>query len=178
MNFKTNETAQKFVFFLLTFLCISNLAGCAGPKKPTYQTKPQKFNWGQMYVWMAPVSVGDNNDAQGKGYLLINTSYKNGVKNKNCTLTVKQLHLKDSKRDVDLIEVNPIAKDGLPMTKKIGAYNTGQFHLADFPFDYDRSNFPYELSIDMILNCPDMKSTDKFSKKLEFRMEWPVIWMQ
>ncbi len=159
-------------------ICACCLAGCAGPKVPAYKTKPQKFNWGKAYVWMSTVQGTQRSATTGNGYLLINMSYKKSVRNKNCVITVNHVSMKDPNSGVLLIEQTPSFKDGSPMTKNISEYKTGQFSLSGMPFEFDRDSFPYDLNIKMFLDCPNKKTDHSFSKKIEFRMVQPVIWMQ
>ena len=82
--------------------------------------------------------------------------------------------------DTGDVLINGVAsfKDGSPLSKDIEGIKTGQFSLSDFPIEFDRNLFPYDLNIKMVLDCPDHKTMHSFSKKINFHMEQPVIWKQ
>ena len=145
---------------------------------PAYKTKTQKFNWGKAYVWMSTVSGTRSSATSGEGYLLIDTYYKKRYRNKSCALTVDHVSMTDPKSNLVLIEQTPLYSDGSPMTRKIDEYRSGQFSLSRLPFEFDKESFPYDLNIKIRLNCPNKKTEDSFSRKIEFQMVQPVLWEQ
>lgn len=151
--------------------------GCAGPKVPSYETKPQKFSWGAVHVWMATVDTA-RNATSGEGYLLINMSYDKSIFNKSCAISVINVLMTDPDNGEVIIDKMPLSKDGAPMIRFIKDYKTGQFSLSDAPFKFDRASFPYQLDIKLGLDCLGDKTEHKFSKKIDFRMVQPVIWKQ
>ncbi|MCF6293801.1 MAG: hypothetical protein L3J04_10445 [Robiginitomaculum sp.] len=127
---------------------------------------------------MSRVSGSRHDDTEGSGYLLLNFSFKKNVMEKGCALTVKRVYLKDPDTGVVLIDGIASFSDSKPMVAEIGEYNNRQLSLFKFPFEYQQSGFPYDLTLDMDFNCRDKETSDTFSKQINFLMVQPVAWEQ
>ena len=162
----------------VVFISALWLVGCVGSPVASYKTETQKFNWGKMYVWMSKAVGTRSGDTEGSGYLLVNLTLKKKVMGKGCTLTLKRVYLRDPDRGVVLIDGIASFSDARPMTTEIGEYNSRQLSLSQFPFEYEQSNFPYDLSLDLDFNCRGKQTSHEFSKQIGFSMVQPVLWEQ
>jgi hypothetical protein len=163
---------------ILVLISICYLAGCVGPRVPAYETKPQKFSWGQAHVWMSD-ATGTRRDAKmGVGYLLVDMVYKRSYLNKNCTITLNHVSMNDPDSGAYILDEIPLSSDNSLMTRKIGDYRSGQFGLWELTFNFDRDSFPHDVNLNMSLNCPNEKTEHNFSQEIRFRMVQPVMWEQ
>ena len=74
--------------------------------------------------------------------------------------------------------LSPTKYSSLMRQKEIGQYRTGQFHLSGLDFDFDRDTFPYDVKLNLNLDCPNEKSVHTFSKKIRFKMVQLFMWQQ
>ena len=166
------------VRFIISLVLLSFISACVGPKVPAYKTKTQSFEWGSAYAWMSTTSRTDINADQGRGHLLLNTTYKKSYLNKNCKLLIKYVSLVETETGKSILNEASKGSDILPITKYFGERSKGQLPMYDLSFSYHRDAFPYDMKIGLELNCDGEISQDVFSKKLQFRMVQPVIWEQ
>ena len=123
--------------------------------------------------------AGTPRDAMtGKGHLVVDMYYKESYLHKNCTITLNHVSITEPEGGAILLDETLLPTKYLSRMreKKIGEYGRGQFHLSGLNFDFDRSALPYDVKLNMSLNCPDEKTEHDFSKKIRFRMEHAMIW--
>ena len=161
-------------------ISISYLASCVGPRVPAYETKSQKFSWGRVNVWMSDSKSTPRDAKTGTGYLLVDMLYKESYLNRNCTITLNHVSMINSDSGIAILDeaLSPAKYSSLMREKEIGQYRNGQFHLSGLEFDFDRDKFPYDINLNMKLDCPNENSIHNFSKKMKFKMVQPVAWQQ
>jgi len=116
----------------------------------------------------------------GIGFLLVDMFYEKSYLNRNCTITLNHVAMINSDSGVVKLDqaLSPTKHSSWMREKEIGQYRNGQFHLSELAFDFDRDAFPFDVNLNISLDCPNEKSTHNFSKKIRFKMVQPVMWQQ
>lgn len=153
-----------------------------GKPVASYETNWKKFSWGKMWVWMSPTKTNFSVDTDTSGRLLLQFLFKKKVMNEGCVFSVRRVVLNDPDTDDVLIDEIVNYTDLTPMTVEleagkppVGPNGSLQLSLNRYRFEYAQSDFPYDLSIEMDLNCADTQETYTFSEPLEFRMVQPIL---
>ena len=147
------------LFVLLTAL--ANLP--VGKPMASYKSDWQQFSWGKMYAWVAVTQIDVS------GTLLINFSFARNILKKGCALSMSSILLKDPVNGVNLIDIEDIE------VYWNGIWNYTQWSGYKFEFEFDRHNFPYDLNIELDLDCNGVQESFTFSEPLEFRMVQPRL---
>ena len=178
--FKTWCNPHHMKHKILILIFTSYLTACVGPRVPAYETKPQEFSWGRVHVWMSDSKSTPRDAKTGTGFLLVDMVYKKSYLNRNCTITLNHVSMTNSSSGVIKLDqvLSPTKYSSLMRQKEIGQYRTGQFHLSGLDFDFDRDTFPYDVKLNLNLDCPNEKSVHTFSKKIRFKMVQLFMWQQ
>jgi len=161
-------------------ICASYLAACVGPRVPAYETNSQKFSWGRVNVWMSDSKSTPRDAKTGTGFLLVDMLYEESYLNRNCTIILNHVSMINSDSGVVKLDqvLSPSKHSSWMREREIEQYRNGQFHLSELAFDFDRDAFPYDINLNMSLDCPNEKSEHDFSKKISFKMVQPYMWQQ